>query len=92
MTQIEGREVTYIHLAFDRHHVITAEGVDTESFFVGPQALAALDAVQRAALFEALPMLRLDPALFGSTARPCLKRHEAQMLLHQRKLAARKAA
>ena len=31
--------VLYVHLLLDRHHLIRAEGVWTESVFTGPQAL-----------------------------------------------------
>ncbi|WP_425074487.1 Hint domain-containing protein [Sagittula sp. S175] len=83
ITRQEGREVTYIHLAFDRHQVITAEGVATESFFVGPQALRNLDADQRTGLFAAFPHLEADDTLYGDTARICLKKPEAQMLMSE---------
>ncbi|MAO26590.1 Hint domain-containing protein [Roseovarius sp.] len=32
----------YVHLVFDRHEVIIAEGAPTESFYPGPQALRAM--------------------------------------------------
>lgn len=36
------RDVTYMHLLFDRHEVIFAEGAPAESLLTGPEALKAL--------------------------------------------------
>ncbi|CUH80039.1 Hint domain-containing protein [Tropicibacter naphthalenivorans] len=79
----EGQLVTYIHLLLDRHQVIFAEGMATESFFVGTEALRSLSATARADLFETCPHLADDPTVFGDTARLCLKKHETQMLMAQ---------
>ncbi|WP_223191409.1 Hint domain-containing protein [Paracoccus thiocyanatus] len=35
-------EVEYVHILFDRHEVVWANGTATESLYLGPQALAAL--------------------------------------------------
>ncbi|MEM7213779.1 MAG: Hint domain-containing protein [Pseudomonadota bacterium] len=37
------RSVTYIHLLFDRHEIIWAEGAATESLYPGPMALAGME-------------------------------------------------
>ncbi|QGX99014.1 type I secretion protein [Roseovarius faecimaris] len=73
--------VTYIHLMFDRHEVIYAEGAPTESFFAGEVGLAAISGHAREELFTAFPALRSDPASYGATARTCLKAHEARLLM-----------
>jgi Ca2+-binding RTX toxin-like protein len=88
----EGREVTYIHLALDRHQVIWAEGVATESFFIGPQAVEVLTEAQKEEIYAALPRLDRDPARYGATARPCLKRNEAQMVMRLMAEGTRRAA
>lgn len=36
------RQVTYIHLLFDAHQIIFADGAPSESFYLGRMALAAL--------------------------------------------------
>ncbi|MFZ7093398.1 Hint domain-containing protein [Primorskyibacter sp. 2E233] len=85
-------EVTYIHLLFERHQVIYAEGMATESFFAGENGLGALDAASREELFRVMPVLRSDPAQYGETARICLRAFEARMLLeHQQGRIARVA-
>ncbi len=72
--------VGYFHLMFDRHEVIFAEGAPSESFHPGQQGLRALSDASRADLFARFPGLRGDPNRYGPTARPCLKRFEAQVL------------
>jgi VCBS repeat-containing protein len=42
--------VTYVHLLFDRHEVIFAEGAPTESLLPGPQALAAWSSAEAEAI------------------------------------------
>lgn len=81
VTREEGGLVTYIHLLLDRHQVIFAEGMATESFFIGAQALGSMDPTARADLFETFPQFETDPASYGPTARPCLKKHEAQAVM-----------
>ncbi|SHL70691.1 Ca2+-binding protein, RTX toxin-related [Roseovarius marisflavi] len=73
-------EVTYIHIMFDRHEVIYAEGIATESFHAGDTALSAVTAAAREELFAIFPELRSAPGRHRDTARTCLKRHEAQLL------------
>lgn len=60
------RALTYVHLLFERHHLIRAEGVWTESVFSGPQAL------------RADPVLRL--LLSGLTLRPMTQRARPLLL------------
>ena len=77
----EGGEVTYMHLMLDQHEVIYANGAATESFYPGDMALGALSGQGRAEMFDLFPELRSDHGAFGDTARICLKRHEAQVLV-----------
>jgi hypothetical protein len=80
VTQDEGIEVTYIHMMFDAHEVVYAEGAATESFHPGDLALDAIGADARHELFTLFPELRAMPSAYGTTARRCLKRHEATIL------------
>jgi Ca2+-binding RTX toxin-like protein len=73
-------EVTYIHLMLDRHEVIYAEGIATESFHAGDVGLDAVDDAAREELFTIFPDLRAAPYRHGKTARPCLRAHEARLL------------
>jgi len=47
--------VSYFHLLFDRHEIITAEGAPSESLFTGPEALKALGPDERAELLTLFP-------------------------------------
>ncbi|MFK7938223.1 MAG: Hint domain-containing protein [Roseovarius sp.] len=76
--------VTYIHLMFDAHEVIYAEGAPTESFFAGDVGIAAISGFAREELFHAFPALRSDVSAYGDTARVCLKAHEARLLMPDR--------
>lgn len=76
--------VTYLHLMFDRHEVIRADGAWSESFQPGPRALGGLDAEAQAEIFAVFPALDhpVTEATYAS-ARPTLKAHEARVLLAQ---------
>ncbi|WP_152475432.1 Hint domain-containing protein [Roseovarius sp. THAF9] len=74
-------EVTYIHLMFDHHEVIYAEGFATESFHAGDVGLGAIEEAAREELFALFPELRTTPGHHLETARTCLKKHEAALLI-----------
>ncbi len=73
--------VTYIHLLFDAHEVIFAEGAATESFHAGTMAMTAITGAVRDDLFRHMPQLRANEAAHGPTARYTLKAHEAKLLI-----------
>ncbi|MEM8870144.1 MAG: Hint domain-containing protein [Pseudomonadota bacterium] len=50
-------EVEYVHVLFDRHEIIFAEGAETESFHPHADGLAAVDADARSELLELFPEL-----------------------------------
>ena len=61
--------VTYIHILFDRHEIVFAEGARTEAFYPGPQALKSID---REAAMELLTLFpELAKVVFGDA--PCAK-------------------
>ena len=75
-------EVTYLHIMFDAHEIIRADGAWTESFQPGDMTLRGLDDPQRDELFAIFPELR-HQARPGSwaAARLSLKAHEVRVLM-----------
>lgn len=80
VTRDAGGMVTYIHMMFDEHEIIYAEGAATESFHPGSLSLDAITDPAREELFAVFPELRSNLHQYGSTARRCLKRHEAKLI------------
>lgn len=77
---VEMPEATYIHILFDRHEIIHANGAETESFHPGDHSLGGLNAAVREELFAIFPSLRALPESYGSTARRILRGFEAKLL------------
>ena len=73
--------VTYIHMMLDCHEVVYANGAATESFHAGDVGISAISDQSREEMFSIFPELRANPNAYGKTARQCLKRHEARLLL-----------
>jgi len=67
------REVVYVHMMFDTHQIILAEGAPSESFYPGPQALKALCPQDRAALRRILLRVTGPDANAYPPARPVQK-------------------
>lgn len=78
---LEGGEVTYIHMLFDHHEVVYANGMPTESFYPGDMALCSVTDRSRHEMFELFPELRSGLGAFGDTARLCIRQHEAPLLV-----------
>lgn len=72
--------VTYLHIMFDHHEVIYANGIGTESFLASDTVLSDLEETTRNDLFSALPGLRSAGTAHLKPARPCLATHEARLL------------
>jgi hypothetical protein len=78
---VEGGEVDYVHLLFDQHQVIYAEGLATESFLPGPQTTKSFEADIVAEITTIFPELDLTTGEgYGPAARPMLKRYEAEAM------------
>ncbi|MFV1800465.1 Hint domain-containing protein [Phaeobacter sp. Ay1a-4a] len=73
-------DVTYIHLLFDQHEIICADGAWSESFQPGDLTLAGMDMAQRSELCQLFPELESMGQAFP-TARRSLRSHEARVLL-----------
>jgi hypothetical protein len=70
----------YIHIMFDRHEIIFANGAPTESFHPGHMALSALDDAPRNELLEIFPELQDDTDNYGPAARKILQVSETMVL------------
>jgi len=82
---LEGGEITYVHLLFDRHEIVWSDGLLTESFLPGPQVLSSLEEDVRAEVLDLFPEIDATSHLgYGPTARATLRSYETRML---RKLA-----
>lgn len=81
---VEGGDVEYVHLLFDRHQVIYSEGLATESFLPGPQTTKSFEAEIVEEITTIFPELNLSTGEgYGPAARPMLKRYEAEALLRR---------
>ncbi len=85
--------VEYFHVLCARHEVLIAEGMQTESFYPGPQAMGALGSQAFAELERILPDLSgggssAALASIGPTARPILRRRDVRCVSHHEDLVA----
>ncbi|MDG4649343.1 Hint domain-containing protein [Roseibacterium sp. SDUM158017] len=77
---VEGGLVTYVHLMFDRHRIVFAEGAEAESFHATARSLALVPPAARAELLALFPGIAEGRAT-GPLAHPALGRREARALL-----------
>ena len=75
-----GGRVCYIHLLFDDHEIVWAEGIPTESFHPAAYGIGVLDEAARREVLELFPELDTDLAGYGPTARACLRSWEARAM------------
>ena len=82
--QVTTGAVSYLHLMFDQHEVVLADGAWSESFQPGDHSLRGIGADQRAEVLALFPELETTSGLntYGA-ARMSLKRHEAETLISQ---------
>ncbi|MGB7317220.1 MAG: Hint domain-containing protein [Planktotalea sp.] len=79
--RVLGGTVTYIHMLFDRHEIVFADGAASESLFPGEGALNALEDQARSEVLYLFPELASTTrGAFEETARLCLRKHEALVL------------
>lgn len=79
--QVPGGDVTYVHIMFDCHEIVHAEGIPSESFMPGELGLSTMGQASRDEIYDLFPELRdIGLSAYGADARPSLKAHEAQML------------
>ncbi|MEL6700852.1 MAG: Hint domain-containing protein, partial [Pseudomonadota bacterium] len=76
------RDVCYVHLLFDRHEIVLANGVYSESYHPGAQSLNSFDGDCREEVLRLFP--DCDPATgagYGPSARRVLRSFESALLL-----------
>ncbi|HMO08468.1 MAG TPA: Hint domain-containing protein [Paracoccaceae bacterium] len=79
---IDAAGTTYLHMMFDRHEVVLANGAWTESFQPGDWTLKGMGNAQRQEIFELFPDLSTAEGVADyQAARKTLKKHEAALLL-----------
>ena len=86
--QIPTDHVTYVHLMFDKHQIVWAEGLETESFLPGPQIVNSFEQETMAEICSIFP--ELDPetgAGYGKAARRTLRGYEANLLIREQAVA-----
>ena len=83
--QVEACGVTYIHLMFEHHEVILADGAWTESFQPGEYALEGVSRACREEILALFPELATREGRGKYTsARLTLKAHEAKLLVNEK--------
>ncbi|WP_204113687.1 Hint domain-containing protein [Shimia biformata] len=75
-------DVVYYHMLLPAHAVVLSEGLATESFFPGPQALRHLSGDARAELEQQFPQWCADEGAYGPMARPVLTQAEVRSVLN----------
>ena len=78
---VPGGSVDYVHLIFDRHQIIRANGLWSESFLPGARTKDIFEAETMAEIAALFP--RFDPTTgdgYGSAARRILRSYEARLL------------
>lgn len=74
------RDVTYVHILFDRHQIVMSEGLATESFYPCRQSLSGVEAEAQAELLQLFPELGDDAAQPLDLARPVVDGRAALLL------------
>ncbi len=74
------KSVAYRHVLLPRHEVIFANGLASESFYPGPEAVKALGGVARKMIEQRLPALASNPVeeAYGPLARPMAKMRDLE--------------
>lgn len=79
--RVEGGFIEYVHVLFDEHEIIRANGLLSESFLPGSQVSNIFEEDTLAEIVAIFPELDPDTgAGYGPAARRILKKHEVQIL------------
>ncbi|SEO27313.1 Ca2+-binding protein, RTX toxin-related [Pseudorhodobacter antarcticus] len=72
-------DVTYFHILFDQHEIIYADGVPSESLYLGREAQKSLSAAGREEIYELFPEVA-SPNFMAKSCRPFVKNKQARIL------------
>jgi hypothetical protein len=80
--RVPGGDVEYVHLLFDRHQIVLAEGLASESFLPGPQVLGDFPRETLDEITGLFPELCPETGTgYGPPARRSLRGYEARALI-----------
>lgn len=71
--------ISYVHFMFDRHQIIIANGVESESFYLSDHSVSGVEANQKRELLALFPSLEQGIDGFGAAAAMPLKAFEAKV-------------
>lgn len=74
------QNVTYIHMAFNNHEIVYADGVETESFHPAERTVSGMTDAVKEELFTLFPHLQNGEALAYDSARDQIKAREATVI------------
>lgn len=80
MRDTKARSARYIHLALQGHHILTSDGLQSESLHLGHIEKGLISDKAREEIFHLCPNLRTDPFNWGQTARPALSVRETRLI------------
>ncbi|MCF2904385.1 Hint domain-containing protein [Octadecabacter sp. CECT 8868] len=75
------QDVRYIHLGLKAHHLITSNGLVTETLHAGDVSKSGISAQARREIFDVFPDLKTAPQAWGPPARPSLSVKEGRLLV-----------
>ncbi|MGI9370129.1 MAG: Hint domain-containing protein [Ruegeria sp.] len=75
--------VEYFHILLDRHEIIFANGQPAESLHCHPGSMELVDQESRDEILRIFPELKMQNLPASPTARKCLRRFEAEVLLNR---------
>jgi hypothetical protein len=73
--------VNYVHFMFDRHQIVLANSLTSESFYPDREALRATGQAARQKLLKVFPEVRANARAYGPTARLTIKAHQASVFM-----------
>ena len=78
----DGKPVTYVHLLFDQHEIVTGNGMESESYHPGEQTLDSFDSDTRDEILRFMPSMDAMMGYgYGPTARLSLRGYECEALM-----------